>query len=669
MSEQQGTFNPSIDTIIAKFVPIVGALMFITGFGYLIYTSVWEAMTLEFRLGLGFFASVLIIGTGFSLSDKLKYFADVVIGGGILLLFGTLIYGSRTTELATSLIPEQATLITAIIFTCGVSYLSALRKSKVILVLGLLGAYLIPFVIGQNGVWASNISFNAYLIYFIAVNMSVLFVSRDMSIYDIIPANIIGLFISTFSLYSLTFADISSTESILTSENVSIILLAIIVIASAASIVYTSRFFSTKEDTWISLGYLVPLLWFMLMSSALTSVDQGYLFLASALISCAYFSGWYLLGYFTQSRTQHIALYIGGIIALVKAIFIIFPEFNFFIGISIAYISLVFLFLYTFIAHKFERILAAGLFSFSGALISLIYIHSGESGVELTTFWSVISLIPAILLGGVVRVVGKETPEVQGITDVYSGLALILAIIIIILEFILSVNPIFIFFILPGFLTVLAAYFQKKDISARTALARGGSVWLTIGFFPSFFILLSSLIPGAADGLSFFRPEGFFINNDFMFAIFAAATYYLALNLSRVKQVQKNDEKPSFLLVISFYTTLLLLVNFMIIIIFNDIGVAQTTGGLRAIATTLWWTILSVFMLYIGVKRGGLYTSEKSLGIILLGLTVVKIIFYDMASMDMDKKIIVLMVAGGIIMMFSYFLQSKGLLKNEFSKK
>lgn len=66
--------------IIAKFIPILGALLFITGLGYLIYTSVWEAMSQTIRLGVGFFVSLVIIGTAFSFSEKLKYFADVVMG-------------------------------------------------------------------------------------------------------------------------------------------------------------------------------------------------------------------------------------------------------------------------------------------------------------------------------------------------------------------------------------------------------------------------------------------------------------------------------------------------------------------------------------------------------------------------------------------------------------
>lgn len=42
----------TIDQIIAKFVPILGALLFITGLGYLIYTSVWVSMGETVRLGV-----------------------------------------------------------------------------------------------------------------------------------------------------------------------------------------------------------------------------------------------------------------------------------------------------------------------------------------------------------------------------------------------------------------------------------------------------------------------------------------------------------------------------------------------------------------------------------------------------------------------------------------
>lgn len=69
------------------------------------------------------------------------------MGGGILLLYGTLIYGSRTTDFSQAVIPEVATIVTAFLFTLAIAYFASLRKSKVILALGMIGAYLTPFVI------------------------------------------------------------------------------------------------------------------------------------------------------------------------------------------------------------------------------------------------------------------------------------------------------------------------------------------------------------------------------------------------------------------------------------------------------------------------------------------------------------------------------------------
>ena len=194
-----------MDRIIEKLVPIVGVILFIMGLGYLIYTSVWQDMAVAMRLGLGFFTSILIIGGAFSFSDRLKYFANIVMGGGILLLYGTLIYGSRATEMAEAVIPEVATLVSAVFFTILVTYFASMRKSKAILIIGLIGAYLTPFVIGQNDIWASSLSFNAYLIYFAAINMVVFLLGREIAVSDLIPLNLIALFVGSSSIYALVY--------------------------------------------------------------------------------------------------------------------------------------------------------------------------------------------------------------------------------------------------------------------------------------------------------------------------------------------------------------------------------------------------------------------------------------------------------------------------------
>lgn len=73
-------------------------------------------------------------------------------------------------------------------------------------------------------------------------------------------------------------------------------------------------------------------------------------------------------------------------------------------------------------------------------------------------------------------------------------------------------------------------------------------------------------------------------------------------------------------------------------------------------------------MIFVGIHFGRGYRSEKLLGLMLLFVTIGKIAFYDLETMEMDKKIIVLMVVGGFIMMFSYFLQVKGYLTDENAK-
>lgn len=660
----------TVDVIIAKFVPILGALLFITGLGYLIYTSVWEAMGQTMRLWVGFFVSIVIIGSAFSFSEKLRYFADVVMWGGILLLYGTLIYGSRTTDVALAVIPEVATIITAFIFTLFVAYFASFRKSKVILALGILGAYLTPFVIWQNDVWASNISYNAYLVYFAAVNMVIFFLWREIATHDLIPVNLGGLFFGTYTLHNLVYTDhVSVTWSgFFHSENFTLILLAVLVMMSIFAIAQSSRFFSAKEEWWISAWYLLPLFWFIFHVELLWSVSNIMESLTYVLIAVGYFLAWAYLRPLESTRYQHISSYAWGIIAMIFALNSFFPEFHLYARILVAYIGLGFSILYALEWNKWERLLAAFLLTCFGAILSLIEIYGTNSHVLYPTLFAIVALIPAALVAPLAKLNTKTPDSMMQFMHVYSITAAIIAGIILVIKFIQDLDFAFAFFILPGFLMVLKSYFQETKNPTRSTLMRIGVIWLSIGFFSSFLYFLSNFIPHVADDEHFWKNGGIFTNWHWIKWVFAIATYFLALSVSRSIQRENKVDRPSFLLVIIGYTTLLLVVNFMIITFCNDIGVAFTTGGPRAIGTTLWWIVLSIVMLMIGIHYGHGYRSEKLLGLLLLMLTVAKIALYDLASMDMNKKIIVLMVVGGIIMMFSYFLQVKGYLKDSEQK-
>lgn len=279
----------TIDKIIEKFIPVIGALFMTIGLGYLLYTSVWGIIPPSIRLGLGFFLSLVIIGTSHSFSEKLRYFADIGIGAGILLLYGTLIYGSRTTELATAVIPEAATLITAFLFTIAIAYFASARKSQVILILGMIGSYITPFVIGQNDSWAQSISFNAYLTYFAAINVVVFFIGREINVRNILPLNNVGLLIGASILYHFSYTGGVSTVAsgnFLTSELFSAILFLVITVFSLWNLLSSSKQFAEKDEGYITFGYIAPVLWFTFNLAKLVTLDdiiRGILYILLAV--------------------------------------------------------------------------------------------------------------------------------------------------------------------------------------------------------------------------------------------------------------------------------------------------------------------------------------------------------------------------------------------------
>lgn len=107
---------------------------------------------------------------------------------------------------------------------------------------------------------------------------------------------------------------------------------------------------------------------------------------------------------------------------------------------------------------------------------------------------------------------------------------------------------------------------------------RSGAIWLSLGFFGSFIYLISNFVPHVADDEHFLVDGGIFTNWYYIKGVFAMIGYFLALRVSRQIQAEQKEDRPSFLLVILGYTTLLLLVNFAIITFCNDIGIPFTVG-------------------------------------------------------------------------------------------
>ncbi len=360
----------TIDLIIEKFIPVVGALFMVVGLGYLLYTSVWHALDTTVRLGLGFFCSVVLIGGGYSASEKMKYLADVIIGAGIVLLYGTLMYGAQTTDAGAATIPEVATLVTAVLFMASTTYFAAERKSKVIFALSMLAAYLTPFVIGGE-FGTSALSFNSYLMYFASVNIIGTILGRDFSVRELQPLNLAGLFFGTTTLYMVAFNTLLPSGSAgWNSPEVSVFLFGVLTLATIYSIISSAKHTIESDEVFVSFAYITPLAWLFLNMQALPSVSTFVTVALYAAVALGYYAGWWYLRD-QNKRYQHMGLYTGAIIALCLAIFAYFPESDIYVGILIAYLGLVFAYLYTWDDKHVERLAAYMVLSITGGLIAL----------------------------------------------------------------------------------------------------------------------------------------------------------------------------------------------------------------------------------------------------------------------------------------------------------
>jgi Predicted membrane protein (DUF2339) len=656
----------TMDKIIEKFIPIAGALLLIIGFGYLIYANAWVNLPMEIRIGLGFFFSVVIIGGAFSLPEKMRYFTDIGIGSGVLLLYGTLMYGSRTTELATAMIPEAATLFTAALFTIAVAYFASKRSSKAILILGMPGAYLTPFVVGQNDIWVQNVSFNAYLIYFFAVNVAVFLVGREISVRDIIPLNIVGLFAGISTLWSLSMSDsinVVRPGNLLTGELFTAILFAVLVVFSIWSILLSAKKFNQNDDGFLSLGYIAPVIWFAFNINNLDTINDVVVGILYALIAASCFVGWHTLKG-TETKFQHTALYAAGLISALLAVFAFFQEFDVFTSMLIAYTSLIFGILHIFDSGKSERFASYIIVSFIGSLLSLGHIVDAHSQYE--TLLIVVALLPAMSAYFIAK--NGSNQELVPPAKLYSILWSIIALMFVLGEFIDYIDAQFLLFYLAPLLFLgYLAYVNTVSpdsisLDSRSRMFRLTMFWFAFGFVSTFFTLVFSIYPAPTD-VRLFTDTGTPTDWVLIKGVFGTIILFLGLSISRRLQLEQVIKRPSFILVIFGFSSLLLIGNYIISAIANDLQVSLEHGGPRAIATTLWWAAIAIYMLYKGIKLGKKYHSEKLLGLLLLGITLVKIILYDIVTMGMQNKIIVMMVVGGLMLLFSYQIQSKNLLK------
>lgn len=625
-----------VDKLVQKILPIIGVLFIVGGIAYLFYTGLWGIMDKTARLGFGFFVSVAFIGSGFGLQNRLKQFSDVIIGGGILIFYITLIFWSRFDSTSSVLIPELASLAIAVIFAIAVSYFAYIRNSKTILGLGIIGAYMTPFFLGKQGVWDFALSYNSFLVYFLWINIALFLSARKIFLKDIILFNSIGLFASSASMnYLYTSGQINQ---------ISLVLFIAIVWFSIYALANTSQAFEKHENTYFAFGALLPLIWFignLLLSAHYTSAEQCIAFGVVALI---YFGAWYALRD-SIKKQEYIALYMGGIISILMMILSLQEQMQDYIGLVIGALGLVFGALYLINPLK-QRLMTFFGMSFIGGLVNVI-IFGPEYGL---TTWNpyiiIMGFIP--LMSGFVIAKRATSPDKE-VLNVFATFASIISGLILLnrLYIHLDIPASFIFLTVPALVITASIYISPG--AKEKELNIFAFVLCILGYFATFFILLDRIYPAPVGILPFHTRES-------LIGI-SSALIFFGLAKKQRENAQAEKKEPNFFYILMAVVSVLLIVNHELITSFNYIDISaidQKVFGFRALTTTLWWVSLASYLIYRGTKVLN-YKPEKILGLVLLGITILKIVFYDLTHVNTNLKVFILIIVGGIMLGISYY--------------
>jgi hypothetical protein len=660
------TLNKSvIDDIIKNWFPIVGILFVVAGMSYLFYEGVWQKLNETGRLTLGFLTGVALISSSYALEKKSKIIADAVLGGGLLMLYLSLIFGSRfQTENVQVLIPETWALIIATLFTMGVAFFSYTRHSQYILLVGILGGYLTPFFIGETGsfkqfiddksVFHYDLPLPAFLIYFAAINIAILIVSSRFFLRGIGLLNSLGLFIGTLSLAFFMGGEFPNNAYNLAAFMILVVALHI------GSMCINAKNFGKETDPYLVIGYLLPLAWFVLSMNSFLDKYIGGAVLAGLLLACSaiYFSGWHFLRKILK-QDKHIALYLGGIIGIVLAITKLHPQLHHFDGPALSVVALLFGGLY-FMKPIVEREMSFFIFALFGTLLAIWHINEltlPDLGVfRGTTVVLIFCLLP-FLLGYFFPVREDEHEDVilfRSLSCYFAGLFILLLLFLDLIR-IEGIPRSFLFFTLPAAITCFFAYRTVSDTSKLT-LIKASLVLAALGFFTTFMVIIDRFSPFPSDVKLFSTAESLVGLTTLIILTL------LSINVKKVKRsnVDFYDEKFDvlwqFMLTLFLYVSIWSTVTHEIMALFNTLNLQAE--GLRSFATTIWWTCLGAYMIFLGVNDNAL-VNQKNIGFGLLSLTIFKILFIDLSNLNTNFKVFVFMLVGMLMLYISYVANKK----------
>jgi hypothetical protein len=654
-----------IDDIIRNWFPIMGTLFMVAGMSYLFYEGIWQKLNETGRLTLGFMSGVALISGSYPLEKTSKIIADSLLAGGLLMLYVSLIFGSRFEAAEQqALIPEAWALLIATFFTIGVAFFSYTRHSQYVLLIGILGGYLTPFFIGQGdqivnfineaGVFHYNLPLMAFLIYFLAINIAILLTANRFFLKGIGLLNTLGLFIGTTSLSYFMGGQFPDNA-------VELGLFSILVFGlHIAAMCVNAKKFEKETDPYLIAGYLLPLVWYTAMLNVFIEPYLARSAVAGLLFGSAgiYFAGWHFLRQVVD-RQQHTALYLGGILSLVMAVIKLQPYLQHYDGLMFALAAFIFGVLY-FLRPILQREMAFFFFASFGVLMTLWRLPV----MKMPELWflggNTIALSLAVspfLLAGKFPQRDDEGENLKSFREVGCYLAIGIIAVLVFLDVVRmeGVPRSLLFLTIPAAISAYASYNTESGTN-RIMLIKLSLFLAAAGFFSTLLTIIGRFHPFPPSIHLLATPESF------MGAITLVLILVLRRNLQALSRA--NEEKTNhvfgpvwrFFMVFSLYTVLWATVTHEIMALFNSLGIdleSEKIRGIRGFTTTIWWALLAAWMIFLGV-RDSTMENQKNIGFGLLALTIFKILFIDLYNINTNLKVFVFLTVGGLMLAISF---------------
>jgi hypothetical protein len=663
----------TIDEIIKKWFPIIGIIFIVSGVSYLFYNGIWDKINPPGRMTFGFIIGVMFIAGGYSFEKRLKNFADAIIGGGILIIYSALIYGSRFGVTQDQpIISELPTLLIAVAFSAGLAYYSYTRKSNYLLILGMIGGYLTPFLLGESGEFfeyvqgdngqevvftSHSLPFIAYLIYFCAVNAAYFLVANKRFLKGLGLVNSLALFVSTVVLAEFTTENFSDNTLAISVASL------VIVALHLSGMAINARKFEKEEDPYLLAGYLLPFVWFIVIVKSflvgeLTDIQSALMF---ALVSVFYFSAWYYLKSVTHSN-RNFALYIGGILSLVLTFTSIEALFHHYDSLVLSGISIIFAVLYV-IKPLLQRQISFLFFASAGFLFTIAN-FADNPFKNLGPISSETLLVSASLLPFLLAYAFKKKPEEPSELITFRKITTNLAAIFIVLLFardLFSIEEIpkdYVFFTIPALITALISV-KKEENKSKLQLIKASTALAALGFITTLFICIQRFYPAPEDLRPFITPE-------FLIGFTTIVVYWiLKKQVAKIPQGEGDSQlsaELNFFISFGLYIALWAIVTHEILALFSisSLDFADPKiQGIRALFVSLWWVALASWMIVMGTHNKSQYLNDKYLGFALLAFSILKVIFYDLRNIGTDLKTFLFIIIGVLILAVSYFANIK----------